>query len=226
MRAALTGRNNPNWRGGDETATKACAHCGGRFVKGKQPLTSWKTRRFCSKPCADAGGFRYSGEAHPNWTGGTRPRDGKHGRWAARVITRDGASCRTCGTKGVELHAHHVLGWKEHPHLRYRVNNGITLCAPCHWAVHSASNENAVNSGNPQHELGGGNPEPSVSRKVREGVTTRGRAYRRVDGECGLCGKFLSRRASAAVGKTGMFCDRSCAMKFAHRERRATRLGQ
>ena len=221
--ANLQGRDNPHWKGGDLAMTKECQQCGVTFSKGTLPLTTWQKRKFCSKSCADVGGFRFSGESHSRWTGGRSKRDGKHGLWAERVITRDGAKCRTCGAHGVELHAHHVLGWKEHPELRYRVSNGLTLCAPCHWAIHSASNENAVNSGNPQHDLGGGNPEPSIQRKLVEGVTTRGRAYRRIEGNCGQCGEFLSRRASDAIGKAGMFCNRSCSMKFTQAKLRKAR---
>lgn len=74
--------------------------------------------------------------------------------------------------------------------------------------------EKAVNSVKPL-TLGEekGNTEPSMSRKVLEGVTTRGRAYRRVEGFCLWCGKFASKRASSLSKSGKMFCDKSCAGK-------------
>jgi hypothetical protein len=203
--------NNPNWKGGTRKP-KTCKHCGGKFEQGTLPLVTFQRRKFCSRACADAGGLRYSGEAHPRWNGGTRSRPSAQGDWAQRVISRDKATCRTCGAKGVELHAHHIKEYAKHPAQRWQLSNGITLCAPCHWAVHSASNVNAVNSGNPQRK-DGGNPEPSAGRKLREGVTTRGRAYRRVEGQCRQCGAFVSKRKSDATG-ANLFCSKSCSATY------------
>ena len=219
--ANFRGEENPNWKGG-ERKPKACKHCGQLFKQGSLPLITFQRRQFCSKACADAGGKRYSGEQHPRWKGGTRDRPSEQHAWSERVINRDKATCRTCGAQRVELHAHHIKAYKDHPELRWKLSNGITLCAPCHWAVHSASNENAVNSGNPQHDQGGGNPEPSAGRKVREGVTTRGRAYRRVEGECRQCGAFVSKTKSDAVG-ANMFCSKSCSATY---NRRAGKIGR
>lgn len=202
-----TGADHPNWMGGERS--KACGQCGVVFRWSGQPLQTWRKQKFCSKPCADRGGKRLSGEDHPNWAGGVSPRDSGHARWAARVIDRDRAQCQQCGAVKVELHAHHVRRWKLHPELRYKLSNGVTLCAPCHWAAHSASDENAVNSVNPQRK-DGGNTEPSPERKLREGVTTRGRAYRRVEAACAECGVFISRQASDAMNKKNLFCSRRC----------------
>ena len=212
------GDANPHWKGGSRKP-KPCKHCGKLIEQGALPLVTFQRRKFCSKACADAGGLRYSGKEHPRWVGGKRARPAEHDRWAERVISRDKATCRTCGAQGVELHAHHVKEYAKHPELRWAMSNGITLCAPCHWAVHSASNVNAVNSVNPQRK-DGGNTEPSAGRKVCEGVTTRGRAYRRVETTCKLCGTFISRRASDMNGKNA-FCSKSCSAKFnrnAHRQ--------
>lgn len=206
------------WTGGERT--KQCQHCEKMIEWAGEPISTFRKRKFCSKPCADVGGFRRSGKDHPNWTGGNRKRAWQQNGWAERIIVRDKATCRTCGVTGVELHAHHIKSYRDYPELRWQMSNGITLCAPCHWAVHSASNANAVNSGNPQHDQGGGNPEPSLNRKVQEGVTTRGRAYRRVDANCAECGEFISRRASDVIGKTNLFCDKRCMGRYYSRTRR------
>jgi hypothetical protein len=72
-----------------------------------------------------------------------------------------------------------------------------------------------VNSGNILPGNAGDNPEPSLERKPLEGVTTRGRAYRRWDGECEWCGKFISKQWSDTVGKAHLFCSKTCSGKFA-----------
>lgn len=46
---------------------------------------------------------------------------------------RDNWKCRIADAncKG-RLEAHHILDWKNHPELRYVINNGITLCRAHH----------------------------------------------------------------------------------------------
>ena len=53
--------------------------------------------------------------------------------WRKNVWKRDEFKCKInnkdCSGK---LEAHHILGFKEHPELRYDINNGITLCHAHH----------------------------------------------------------------------------------------------
>lgn len=204
-----TGDRNPRWLGGERT--KVCQHCQAEFGLNKnEPVTNFRKRKFCSRQCADAGGFRNKGADHHNWSGGTSKREGKQSAWARAVISRDGARCVECGAEGVELHAHHILPYKQYPALRWEVSNGTTLCAPCHWTAHSAVSANGVNSGEAAAGHAGGNPEPSRGGNVSEGVTTRGRAYRRWNGSCAFCGAFISRRLSDVAGKSAVFCGLKC----------------
>jgi len=215
------GKNNPKWLGG--AREKVCQHCGVRFtLKPKQPITTFRNQKFCSKACADKGGFRRTGEQHPLYKPDSRRnnRRGKHGAWSRSVISRDRATCQQCGATGIELHAHHIKPFRDFPELRWELSNGITLCHKCHWAVHAASNANGVNSGNILPGKAGDNPEPSNWRKPVEGVTTRGRAYRRWMGHCAYCGEFISKRWSDTVGKSNLFCSKSCSSKFTQRQRR------
>jgi predicted HNH restriction endonuclease len=58
-------------------------------------------------------------------------------RWRYDVMARDGWICVHCGDdSGGNLNAHHVLSWARHPEKRFDVDNGKTLCEPCHWLVH------------------------------------------------------------------------------------------
>lgn len=206
----FTGSNNPNYRGGQE---KSCEYCGEKFWT----RPSLEHRKFCSKPCADKGGFRYSGPEHPNYREDARRknRGGSHHKWVNAVLSRDKAMCQKCGATGVELHAHHILSYKDHPEHRFDVNNGVTLCYRCHWDIHAAQNEKAVNSVKPRPAEGSaeGNTEPSSQGNLLEGVTTRGRAYRRWVGVCDWCGTSISKRLSDAKGKANLFCSKQCAGK-------------
>ena len=55
--------------------------------------------------------------------------------WRKRINERDGHKCTKCGS-GNNLVAHHVIEWKEAPHLRLDMKNGITLCKSCHIIHH------------------------------------------------------------------------------------------
>lgn len=219
-RTAYLGENNPKWSGITERE-KTCQFCGVKFRLGpKDTIAIFKNRKFCSKPCADKGGFRFSGENHPSYRAEARRknRGGSHHKWVNAVISRDLATCQHCGVKNVELHAHHIKPYRDHPDLRFDVSNGITLCYKCHWNVHTAQNENPVNSVNTRPDNAEGNTEPSHERKIVEGVTTRGRAYRRWYGECEFCKKFISKRLSDVKGKAHLFCSYSCSAKWKVRE--------
>lgn len=52
--------------------------------------------------------------------------------WRRFIFERDNYTCQECGAKGVTLNAHHKCSWADYPHLRHNINNGVTLCKPCH----------------------------------------------------------------------------------------------
>lgn len=77
-----------------------------------------------------------TGENHPRWikdrtklkkSGGRRNR--AYDYWRRQVLERDNWKCRIANQdcKG-KLVAHHILPWRDFPELRYKINNGITLC--------------------------------------------------------------------------------------------------
>ena len=59
--------------------------------------------------------------------------DGRYREWVWAVKSRDKWCCKInnedCNGR---LEAHHILRWKDHPKLRYDVNNGISLCKAHH----------------------------------------------------------------------------------------------
>ncbi|MBC6982876.1 HNH endonuclease [Caulobacter sp. 17J80-11] len=83
---------------------------------------------------------RFLGADNPNWKGGQPTVDPDRNRyrakaWVRAVKSRDGWRCVKCGSQ-THLHAHHIKRWKEHPELRYDLNNGVTLCFDCHEEAH------------------------------------------------------------------------------------------
>lgn len=54
----------------------------------------------------------------------------EYSAWRKAVFERDNGLCHICGAKGEEVH--HIIGWTKDPERRFDVNNGITLCLPCH----------------------------------------------------------------------------------------------
>ena len=61
----------------------------------------------------------------------------KYIEWRTKVYERDHFTCQTCNMVGGCLNAHHIKSWRRFPKLRYRLDNGITLCFNCHKFVHS-----------------------------------------------------------------------------------------
>ena len=56
--------------------------------------------------------------------------------WRKTVFERDNYTCQMCGKRGVKINAHHKNAYAYYPDLRYDIDNGITLCVPCHKAIH------------------------------------------------------------------------------------------
>ena len=52
-----------------------------------------------------------------------------YSNWRHQIKIRDNFKCRMDNTDcSGRLEVHHILGYTEHPELRYIINNGITLC--------------------------------------------------------------------------------------------------
>lgn len=93
----------------------------------------------CSRDCYTS---TLTGSGHPGWRGGSsleseRARSSSElKQWRVAVLARDGFECQRCGAKSVELHAHHILSFADHPDFRFDVTNGETLCVSCHGIEH------------------------------------------------------------------------------------------
>lgn len=118
MRKALTGRKNP------EQSKRMTGRKSSIETRLKQSLA-------------------HRGDKAPNWKGGITLIHDKirnsieYRLWRESVFKRDNWTCIWCGAKNgnghtVILHADHIKPFAYFPELRFVVDNGRTLCEPCH----------------------------------------------------------------------------------------------
>lgn len=122
----------------DLSIIKECHTCKKEFTSS---IKKGKRGRFCSKRCYSQWQTSPENkrENNPNWNP-----NGKHepehqlirkseewAEWRRLVYTRDNYKCKFCGTSK-DLHPHHIIPRRERPDLIYEVDNGISLCKPCH----------------------------------------------------------------------------------------------
>lgn len=120
---------------------KKCEHCGSHK---ELPPCFAKTFRFCSKKCrADWESINRRGANNPQWNGGTSDArkllnsSREYKEWRRLVYKRDSYTCQHCGdNRGGNLHAHHIKPVAIHPELALEIQNGLTLCNPCHTKLH------------------------------------------------------------------------------------------
>lgn len=85
-------------------------------------------------------------EKHHNWKGGITPinkmiRESKEYKlWREAVFTRDNYTCIWCGFKGY-IEADHIKPFAYFPELRFAIDNGRTLCKPCHITTNTYGNK-------------------------------------------------------------------------------------
>lgn len=94
--------------------------------------------------------FGLSGNKNVNWKGGITEVNHKirtsleYKLWRTAVFTRDNFTCVWCGFIGGELHADHIQLFSTYPELRFAIDNGRTLCKPCHLLRHRKNEKEDV----------------------------------------------------------------------------------
>lgn len=85
---------------------------------------------------------RFTGPNSPSWKGGITPENrrqrgsAKMMEWRAAVFKRDDFTCQECSTRGGDMNAHHIKPFCAYPELRFAIDNGLTVCEPCHREIH------------------------------------------------------------------------------------------
>jgi len=86
-------------------------------------------------------GRNQTGPSNYNWKGGItntnqkRRNDPRLVEWRKAVFERDNFTCQDCGAKGY-LHAHHIIPFSEDFSRAFDIDNGKTVCVPCHEKIH------------------------------------------------------------------------------------------
>ena len=184
----FSGEASPTWR--NAALTRACRHCGKEF------RTYQPQQIYCSRSCSDVAAVRYRGTRHPRYNPDSRHRGRgtKYEKWCDIVLARDNHTCRDCGAQNVELHAHHIHSFKDHPNLRFDADNGLTLCYRCHWRVHG---------------IDGSDNGRQLAAPVE--ILLGKKMGRRWIGTCRECGVSVSRAWGHVKGKANVYCSRKCA---------------
>jgi len=128
-------RRSLKWRKKLSEALKGNKNC-----LGKKNRLGYKNTEEHKQKISKALRGKYVGEKSSLWKGG-KQRDKHNGEaknvyWRKAVFERDNFTCQKCKIKGGKLVAHHILNFSKYLKLRYKINNGITLCFFCHKEFH------------------------------------------------------------------------------------------
>lgn len=129
-------------------------------------LSTWKDRHFTEEQKKEMSIRKKGKPGHPHtlehkkymsrimcgaknwqWKGGVKSENAKIRKsfeyriWRTSVFERDNWTCQICKVRGGKLEADHIKLFSLHPELRFVLDNGRTLCKPCHlktptWGSH------------------------------------------------------------------------------------------
>ena len=126
--------------------------CGNITVVNNYDLKSGGTKSCgCLKKESFKNARKVRASEHGRWKGGVsarRHRDmatSRYKTWRTSVFERDNYTCQACGQWGYSLNAHHIYNYSDHPHVRYDIDNGATLCKQCHTEFHSVYGRKDIN---------------------------------------------------------------------------------
>lgn len=139
-------RLEPNQVGRKKFCSKACFFAGrelkGLFQKGHADLVPPEKRGHREETRQKISQVQRAnlrlGANNPNWKGGLRSERKRamgqypYRDWRNAVFSRDNWTCQICNVRGGYLEADHIKPWCVFPDLRYDVDNGRTVCKPCH----------------------------------------------------------------------------------------------
>lgn len=87
------------------------------------------------------------GNKNPGWIDGRTPEHKKQRRtieyklWRVAVFERDNYTCQICRKRGGNINADHIKSFAQFPEFRTSIENGRTLCVPCHRKTENFGNK-------------------------------------------------------------------------------------
>jgi len=120
------------------------------FKEGHRQLNTGRTYFKKGQKSLNKGGYKMSEDARRKisiansgprsylWKGGITPVNKSirntldYRLWRTAVFNRDNFTCIQCKARGVTLNADHIKPFSLFPELRLVIDNGRTLCEPCH----------------------------------------------------------------------------------------------
>lgn len=108
---------------------RTCQCCGIVFLV--RDTVQGSKRKYCSKDCGNKAQRKPPEQRVEPFR---KTSAVEYQAWVKAVLLRDRA-CVRCGATET-LQAHHVKHWRNHPELRYDIDNGVALCPYCHHAQH------------------------------------------------------------------------------------------
>lgn len=145
---AVASRGKPSWNKGippsQETRLKLSKYFKGRkrnpeFAEEHRQRMLGRKITWADKISeAHMGKIGLRGELSPNWRGGKTKalkllrNSTEYKSWREAVFVRDDYTCQMCHARGVYVEADHILAFAYYPDSRFDIDNGRTLCKPCH----------------------------------------------------------------------------------------------
>lgn len=125
-----TNNGNQAWNKGKPHSEETKAKL--KLSRAKQVMKP-RTIEFRKKMSEDRKGDRWH-----TWRGGITPinqairNQVEYKLWREAVFVRDNYTCVWCKQRGGQLNADHIKPFALFPELRFCIDNGRTLCVPCH----------------------------------------------------------------------------------------------
>lgn len=134
----FTDRKSPPPFTAEHRQKMSLAHIGNKYSLGRKLSEEHKRKLSEAHKGKSTRSWTLRGEKSASWKGGITPVNAKirtsfeYRDWRIAVFTRDNYTCQECGSRGVTLNADHIKPFAYFPELRLVIENGRTLCVPCH----------------------------------------------------------------------------------------------
>lgn len=133
-RLTMKGNTSPRYK--NDRIKRICMECEIEYIT--RPMYKLK---FCSQKCCGIWKHKnIKGEKVYNYIKDRTLLQEKHRlrntlewvNWRKLVFERDKYTCKKCGKRNIYLEPHHIIPIRENIKQIFNINNGITLCRPCH----------------------------------------------------------------------------------------------